>query len=62
VASLQRIIVPQELQISRITSPTADSALRERQLLQASFQIRTYVKPQPLPAAPGDSAAARSGQ
>ncbi len=62
VASLQRIIVPQELQISRITSPTADSALRERQLLQASFQIRTYVKPQPLPVAPGDSAAARSGQ
>jgi len=45
VASLPRIIVPQDLQIQRITSPTADSALRARQLLQASFQIRTYVKP-----------------
>lgn len=46
VASLPRIIVPQDLQIQRINSPTADSALRARQLLQASFQIRTYVKPQ----------------
>jgi type IV pilus assembly protein PilO len=51
VASLPRIIVPQDLQIQRITSPTADSALRARQLLQASFQIRTYVKP-PVPETP----------
>jgi len=66
VASLQRIIVPQELQITRITSPTADSALRARQLLQASFSIRTYVKPQiqDVPAAaPGGAATpARSAQ
>jgi Tfp pilus assembly protein PilO len=66
VASLQRIIVPQEIQIQRITSPTADSALRARQLLQASFMIRTYVKPQALPAPPGGAGgaappAARSG-
>lgn len=45
VASLPRIIVPYDLRIERIQSPTADSALRARALLQASFQIRTYVKP-----------------
>jgi len=64
IASLQRIIVPQDLQISRINSPTADSALRARQLLQASFVIRTYVKPHaPPPAAPGaaNAAPARPG-
>jgi type IV pilus assembly protein PilO len=61
VASLQRIIVPQDLQITRINSPTADSTLRARQLLQASFQIRTYVKqrvPESPPAAAGDRPAA----
>lgn len=45
VASLQRIVVPYDLRLQRITSPTADSALRASgQILQASFQIRTYVK------------------
>jgi type IV pilus assembly protein PilO len=58
VASLQRIIVPQDLQITRINSPTADSALRARQLLQASFQIRTYVK-QRVPESPPAAAGAR---
>ncbi len=53
VASLPRIVVPQDLQIQRITSPTADSTLRARQLLQASFQIRTYVKPAVPEPAPG---------
>jgi len=46
VASLARIIVPYDVKLSRITSPTADTALRRTgTLLQAQFQIRTYVKP-----------------
>lgn len=47
VASLPRIIVPQDLQISRVSGPAADTTGR-RQILQASFQIRTYVKPHVL--------------
>jgi type IV pilus assembly protein PilO len=66
VASLQRIIVPQEVQITRVSGPAADTTQRERQLLQASFQIRTYVKPQvqdvPAPAAGGGATPARSGR
>lgn len=47
IASLPRIIVPYDIKIERVTGPTADSArVRRGVLLQASFQIRTYVKPQ----------------
>ncbi len=46
VASLARIIVPYDVKLSRINSPTADTALRRTgTLLQAQFQIRTFVKP-----------------
>lgn len=46
IASLPRIIVPYDVKLERIQSPTADSALRARgTLLQATFQVRTYVKP-----------------
>jgi len=51
IASLQRIIVPQDLQVSRIVNPAGDTTQRTRQMLQASFVIRTYVKPQAPPAA-----------
>lgn len=46
VASLPRIIVPSELRLQRITSPTADTALVNSGVLQVSFQVRTYVKPE----------------
>lgn len=46
VASLPRIIVPSELRMQRITSPAADTALLNRGVLQVSFQVRTYVKPE----------------
>ncbi|MDO8667055.1 MAG: type 4a pilus biogenesis protein PilO [Gemmatimonadales bacterium] len=46
IASLPRIIVPYDVRLERIQSPTADSALRAQGvLLQVTFQIRTYVKP-----------------
>jgi type IV pilus assembly protein PilO len=41
IASLSRIVVPYDVKIERLTA--ADSTQR-RALLQASFQIRTYVK------------------
>lgn len=56
IASLPRIIVPYEVRIQRIQSPTADAALVRRNLLVASFSIKTYVKPQivdPRPAEAG---------
>ena len=66
IASLQRIIVPHDLTLRRITSPTADSALRARGILQASFQLRTYVKPAQAPApataAPGGTGPAQPAQ
>ena len=50
IASMPRIIVPSDVALQRINSPTADSSLRARGVLQASFQIRTYVKtPAPPP-------------
>ena len=64
ISSLARIIVPYDVKLERIQSATADSALRAQGvLLQATFQIRTYVKPsvadtsvapnaRPAPAAP----------
>jgi type IV pilus assembly protein PilO len=51
IASLPRIIVPYELHIERVAAPpsqgTAADSARAR-LLQASFQLRTYVKPSVL--------------
>ena len=46
IASLPRIIVPYDIRITRITSPTADTSMRRRNMLVATFQIRTYVRPQ----------------
>ncbi len=42
IASLPRIIVPYDLTIQRVSSPTADTSVVGR--LQASFQVRTFVK------------------
>jgi type IV pilus assembly protein PilO len=58
IASMPRIIVPSDLSLQRINSPTADSSLRARGVLQASFQLRTYVKTSTPPA----GAATPSGQ
>ena len=59
IASLPRIIVPYDIKIDRVTGPTTDS-VRQRQgtLLQASFQIRTYVKPQSVDTLPTTAPAA----
>jgi type IV pilus assembly protein PilO len=46
VASLPRIVVPYDLRLERVQSPTADTTLRGANMLQATFLIRTYVKPQ----------------
>jgi len=46
VASLTRIIVPYDIRLSRVTSPAADTAHIHANTLMATFQIRTYVKPQ----------------
>ncbi len=45
IAGLPRIIVPYDVHLERVQSPTADTSLTRRGLLVASFQIRTYVKP-----------------
>jgi len=46
IASLPRIIVPYDVQLRRIQAPAADTARGiHTSLLQASFQIRTFVKP-----------------
>jgi len=47
IASLPRIIVPYDIRIER-TAGAAQDSVRRRQgtFLQASFEIRTYVKPQ----------------
>jgi type IV pilus assembly protein PilO len=59
IASLQRVIVPYDVKIERVQGTVSDSArLRRGALLQASFQIRTYVKPASLDTVP----AARSGR
>lgn len=57
IASLSQIIVPYDVHLERIQSPTADSTLRASGVLQVSFQIRTFVKP-----APGDTMRARRAQ
>lgn len=57
IASLPRIIVPYDVRLERIQSPTADTALRRiPSLLQVSFQVRTYVK------APTDTTADDTGR
>jgi Tfp pilus assembly protein PilO len=54
VASLNRIIVPYDVRMERIQSPTADTSLRANQaMLQVNFFVRTYVK------APVDTTAAQ---
>jgi type IV pilus assembly protein PilO len=51
IASLPRIIVPYDIKLERIQLPASDTVHnRSGTMLQASFQIRTYVKP-----APGDT-------
>jgi len=52
IASLARIVVPYDVRLERLTEPAADTTQR-RADLQASFQIRTYVKSAaaPLPGA-----------
>jgi Tfp pilus assembly protein PilO len=60
IASLPRIIVPYDVHIQRVSSPTADTSLLRRNLLVASFSIKTFVKPQVNPNArprPGAAAA-----
>jgi Tfp pilus assembly protein PilO len=48
IASLPRIIVPYNLRLERVQGPAgpASDTARNRGLLQASFEVRTYVKPQ----------------
>jgi type IV pilus assembly protein PilO len=59
IAGLPRIIVPYDLHLERIASPTADTSLARRGILVATFQIRTYVKPAaPEPRRPAGSPAA----
>jgi len=53
IASLPRIIVPYDVHFQRVQGPVADTS-KSKSMLQASFAVRTYVKPM----APGDSAAA----
>lgn len=53
ISSLPRIIVPYNVKLLRATGPTLDTA-RNRALLAATFQIRTFVKPSVAP----DTAAA----
>ena len=61
IAGLPRIIVPYDVHIERVASPTADTTLTRRGLLLATFQIRTYVTPpapeprRNAPATPGAS-------
>jgi len=67
VASLTRIIVPYDVRLQRVQSPVADTSRMHANTLVATFQIRTYVKPQVAeapahPAAPGAAPAPRSGR
>jgi Tfp pilus assembly protein PilO len=43
ISSLPRIVVPYDVKLQRATGPTMDTT-RNRSLLAASFQIRTFVK------------------
>jgi Tfp pilus assembly protein PilO len=62
ITSLPRIVMPYDVKLERATGPTADSS-RNKAMLSASFQIRTFVKAVasagPAPAA---SPAQRPGQ
>ena len=65
IASLPRIIVPSELKLEHIQVPARDTVHnRGGTVLQATFQIRTYVKPpagEVRPAHPAAPAGARRG-
>jgi len=56
IASLPRIIVPYDVHFQRVSGPAADTSSAGA-TLQATFTVRTYVKP----AAADTSAAARGG-
>ena len=53
IASLPRIIVPYDVHFQRVQGPVADTS-KSQALLQATFAVRTYVKPM----APSDSTGA----
>ncbi len=55
IASLPRIIVPYDVHFQRLPGPAADTS-KNGALLQATFSVRTYVKP-----AASDTTAARGG-
>jgi Tfp pilus assembly protein PilO len=61
ISSLPRIIVPYDIHIQRVQAPSTDTSLARRNLLVATFQIKTYVKPQvnqnPRPGQPRPGAA-----
>ncbi len=65
IASLPRIIVPYDVHVQRVQSPSADTSSQRRNLLVATFQIKTYVKPQvnpnPRPGQPHPAAPAAPG-
>jgi Tfp pilus assembly protein PilO len=44
IASLPRIVVPYDVHLQRVQGPAADTSAN-RSLLQATFAVRTYVKP-----------------
>lgn len=55
IASLPRIVVPYDVHFQRLQGPATDSTANHA-VIQASFAVRTYVKP----VTPSDSAAAQS--
>jgi len=56
IASLPRIVVPYDVTLQHVTGAVSDTA-RSRGLLEASFGIRTYVRPVPAAGAPTAAAA-----
>ena len=65
IASLPRIIVPYDVRIERLAPPggVQDTSAARVAMLQATFQIRTFVKPTPIDttARPNAAPATRSG-
>jgi len=55
ISSLPRIVVPYDVKFERARGPTLDST-RNRALLAASFQIRTFVKPTVAPGSGAETA------
>jgi type IV pilus assembly protein PilO len=60
IASLPRIIVPYDVHFQRIMGPVADTS-QVQSLLQATFSVRTYVKPGVTESAAGGTAAPGRG-